>query len=356
MFRVPSRGLARVIGALGIAALVSAACGGTAAPSPATTAATAAPSVAATAAPSPTLKPVTLKVSHPDGGAHMPLFYARDKGIFAKYAITVELQALGGGAPSTAALIAGQTDIADTSGSTVLSAVAGGADLVVTGVLSPSYPYVLMASPDIKVAADLKGKTIVVKAIGDATDVATRLMIKKLGLVPDKDVTILAVNQDNARIAAVQSKQACCTPAQPQDRIALEDLGFKVAFDMSTLGLLNSQGSITAKRDWLAANKDVMQRFIDAVIAATAAAKKDKPGSIEVLKKQLDIKDDKIAGIVYDFFIGGLVPVYPTPAAEQFTDAKGLLGETNAKVAALDVTKIIDASYVKSAQDRGVGK
>ena len=276
MGQATSRGLIRVIAAVTSSALIAAACGGsTAAPSP-SAAATAAATTAATTAPSPTLRPVTLKVSHPDGGAHMPLFYARDKGIFAKYGLTVELNPLGGGAPSTAALIAGQVDIADTSGSTVLSAVAAGADLIVTGVLSPAYPYVLMASADIKTAADLKGKTIVVKAIGDATDVATRLMLKKLGLVPDKDVTILAVNQDNARIAAVQSKQACCTPAQPQDRIALEALGFKVAFDMSTLGLLNSQGSITAKRDWLAANKDVMQRFIDAIVTATAAAKKDR--------------------------------------------------------------------------------
>src|SRR2546428_11787438 len=102
---------------------------------PATTTAsrtvTPAATAAAAAAPSPTFKPVSLKVSHPDGGGHMPLFYARDKGIFTKYGLTVELQPLGGGAPSTAALITGQTDIADTSGSTVLSAVAGGADLVV---------------------------------------------------------------------------------------------------------------------------------------------------------------------------------------------------------------------------------
>jgi len=120
--------------ALGLVMIASACGGSTAAPAPAT----AAPSVAASAAPSPTFKPVSLKVSHPDGGGHMPLFYARDKGIFTKYGLTVELQPLGGGAPSTAALITGQTDIADTSGSTVLSAVAGGADLVVVGVLVPA--------------------------------------------------------------------------------------------------------------------------------------------------------------------------------------------------------------------------
>ena len=338
---------------LGVVMITSACGGGTAAPSPT---ATVAKSVAATTAPSPTLKPVSLKVSHPDGGGHMPLFYARDKGIFAKYGLTVELLPLGGGAPGTAALISGQIDIADTSGSTVLSAVAGGADLVVTAVLVPAYPYVLMVSPDVKTNADLKGKTIVVKAIGDATDVATRLMIKKIGLVPEKDVTILAVNQDNARIAVMTSKQACCTPAQPQDQLVLEPLGFHVLVDMSASGLLNSQGSITVKREYLAANKDVIQRFLDAVIEATAAAKKDRAGSLEVLKKQLDIKDDKIAIAVYDYFMGKVIPQYPTPSAEQFADAKALLGESNAKVLAVDATKFVDASFVKSSQDRGIGK
>ena len=52
----------------------------------------------------------------------MPLFYARDKGIFAKYGLTVTLQPLGGGAPGAAALLAGQVEIADSSGSTILSA------------------------------------------------------------------------------------------------------------------------------------------------------------------------------------------------------------------------------------------
>ena len=337
---------------LGLVLITSACGGGTAAPTPTATA----PSVAASAAPSPTFKPVSLKVSHPDGGGHVPLFYARDKGIFAKYGLTVELLPLGGGAPGTAALISGQIDIADTSGSTVLSAVAGGADLVVTAVLVPAYPYVMMVGPDIKTNADLKGKTIVVKAIGDATDVATRLTLKKIGLVPEKDVTILAVNQDNARIAVLTSKQACCTPAQPQDQLTLEPLGFHVLIDMSSSGLLNSQGAITVKREYLAANKDVMQRFLDAIIEATAAAKKDRAGSLEVLKKQLDIKDDKIAGAVYDYFMGKVVPQYPTPSAEQFADAKALLGESNAKVLAVDASKFVDASFVKSSQDRGVAK
>lgn len=338
--------------ALGLVMIASACGGSTSAPAPAT----AAPSVAASAAPSPTFKPVSLKVSHPDGGGHMPLFYARDKGIFTKYGLTVELQPLGGGAPSTAALITGQTDIADTSGSTVLSAVAGGADLVVVGVLVPAYPYVLMAGPDIKTNADLKGKTIVVKAIGDATDIATRLSLKKIGLTPEKDVTILAVNQDNARIAVMTSKQACCTPAQPQDQLILEPLGFHMLYDLASLGLLNSQGAITVKRDYLAANKDTVQRFVDAVIEATAAAKKDRAGSLDVVKKQLDIKDDKIAAAVYDYFMGKVVPQYPTPSADQFTDSKSILAESNAKILTVDAAKFVDASFVKSSQDRGIGK
>ena len=54
-----------------------------------------------------------LNVSYPDGGAHLPLFLARDKGIFAKYGLDVTLQGLGGGSVASAALIGGDIQIAE---------------------------------------------------------------------------------------------------------------------------------------------------------------------------------------------------------------------------------------------------
>jgi ABC-type dipeptide/oligopeptide/nickel transport system ATPase subunit len=144
-----------------------------------------------------------ISVSYPEGGAHLPLFYGRDKGIFVKYGLEVTLQGLGGGPVAAAALQAGDVQIVDITGSEVVGANAAGADILVLATLTPVYPYVFEVSKDIKAAADLKGKTIVVRAVGDATDIATRILLANQGLDPDKDVTILAAQQEGARMAAL---------------------------------------------------------------------------------------------------------------------------------------------------------
>lgn len=114
----------------------------------------------------------------------------------------------------------------------------------VSPMKTPFYPYVLEAPADVKTAQDLKGKGVAVRAVGDATDVAARVALQKLGLTPDKDVRILAVNTENARMAAVQAGQICCTVAQPQDQLQLEQRGYHMLFDFAKEGLPNAQGVI----------------------------------------------------------------------------------------------------------------
>src|SRR5216683_3282713 len=62
-----------------------------------------------------------ISVSYPEGGAHLPLFLARDTGIFAKYGLDVTLQGLGGGPVAMAALVGGDIQIADITGSEIVN-------------------------------------------------------------------------------------------------------------------------------------------------------------------------------------------------------------------------------------------
>jgi ABC-type nitrate/sulfonate/bicarbonate transport system substrate-binding protein len=87
-----------------------------------------------------TAAPATkIRVSYPEGGAHLPLFYARDKGIFAKNGLEVALQGLGGGPVAAAALQSGEIQIVDITGSEVVSADAAGADIIILATLTPVY-------------------------------------------------------------------------------------------------------------------------------------------------------------------------------------------------------------------------
>ncbi|MBV9135118.1 MAG: ABC transporter substrate-binding protein, partial [Chloroflexi bacterium] len=328
----------------------------TAAPA-APTAAPAAP----TAAPVPTVAPTPaqltkIAVSYPDGGAHLPLFIARDKGIFNKYGLDVDLRPLGGGSVATAALLGGDVQMVDITGSEIVTADAQDANVEVLATLTPSYPYVFEVSKDITTKEDLKGKTIAIRAVGDATDIATRVVLKKEGLDPDTDVTILAVEQPGARMAALQNGQICCTVAQVSDRLELEKAGFHVLFDLTTEGLPNAQGVIAAKQDYVKANPQVVQGFINALVEGIAVMKADKNAALPVLKEQLQLDDDTVASATYDFFAGSVVPSVPLAAPNQFADSISLLGEKNPKVVGLDISKYIDSSYVQKAVALGLDK
>jgi NitT/TauT family transport system substrate-binding protein len=297
-----------------------------------------------------------ISVSYPDGGAHLPLFIARDKGIFAKYGLDVTLQGLGGGPVASAALIGGDIQMADITGSEITNADANGADLLVLATLDPVYPYVFEVSPDIKTREDLIGKSIVIRAVGDATDIATRVLLKQQGIDPDRDVTILAVSQEGARMASLQTGQICCSVAQVSDRIPLENAGFHMLYDLTALGLPNAQGVIAAQRSYVAAHPDVIQNFTNALVESIALMKSDRAAALPVLKAQLSLDDDAVVAATYDFFAQDIVPRVPLPDPIQFADGIAILSEKNDKVIGFDVSNYIDASYVQKAVDLGLDK
>jgi NitT/TauT family transport system substrate-binding protein len=312
--------------------------------------------VAASVAPAVSGSATKIKVSYPEGGAHLPLFYARDKGIFAKNGLDVTLQGLGGGPVAAAALQSGEIQIVDITGSEVVSADAAGADIIILATLTPVYPYVFEVSQAISSKDDLKGKTIAVRASGDATDIATRVLLKKEGLDPDKDVTILAVQQEGARMASLMAGQICCTVAQVQDRVLLEKNNFHMLFDMTTLGIPNAQGVMAAKRAYAKDHPEVIQHFVDSLIESIARSKRDRAGSLPVLKAQLKLEDNAIVAATYDFFIGEVVPNVPTPTAAQFAEGISILSRQNDKLKGFDVAPFIDTSYLDNALKRGLDK
>ncbi len=344
----------------GVLAIVSAACGGTAAPSPSPSAS--ATKAAATATAAPTASPKALKkvvaaysnVSADDWVA----WYAFEKGFFKNEGLDVDLQSINGGAQTSAALLSNSIQIGQFGGSEALSAVAGGADLVVIGNMAPVYPYILYAQKTIKTPADLKGKKVGVSNIGGSSDIATRAALKQAGLDPVKDVQIVPVGSHANRTAALLNGSIDAGVDDPPEDGELVKAGLNPVIDLAAQKLPTANTGIIVQRSFLTSSKDVLQAYIDATVKARAAMAKDKDGAVAVLNKYFkkDLGND--AGRAFDFFIGGanaVTPVYPFPAVEQFAPAIDALSAANPKIKDVDLKKIVDTSFVQSAKDRKLG-
>jgi NitT/TauT family transport system substrate-binding protein len=345
---------------LAVLAIVATACGGgsgggtaaTTAPAAATTAPAGAASAAKTSRPCCTK--VISAYSNISADDWIP-WYAFEKGVFKENGLDVSLQSINGGAQTSAALLAGGIQIGQFGGSEALSAVAGGADLVVVANLAPVYPYKLYAQKGIKTIADLRGKKVGISNAGGSSDIATRAALKAAGLDPDKDVSIVAVGSHANRTAALLAGSIDAGVDDPPEDFELVKAGLVALADLAGQKLPAANTAVVMQRSYLNANKDTVQAYVDSLTIARLKMKGDKTGAIEVLKKYFKIDDQAALANAYDFFLNEVTTPYLFPETIQFKDASEILGKTNPNIKTVDIAKMLDRTFMQSAQDRKLG-
>jgi len=288
-------------------------------------------------------------------GDELPAWVALDGGFFSRNGLNVDAQLLSGGANTVAALLAGQVQFAQAGGSEALNATANGADLVVVATIAPVYPYIFEASSDIASVGDLVGKKVGVATFGGSADVATRVALRNAGINPDEDVTIIATGSAANRTAALLSGAIQGGMAGgPPDTLDLEAQGLHPLFDLAALKLPAANTAVIAQRGWVNANRDIVQRYVDSLVQATAFLKQNKPATVAILKKYYKSDDDAAMGAAFDFHAGEVVASLPFPRPEQFADAIAQLSVSNPRIRDVDLGRLLDPSFVQDAADRGL--
>ena len=83
--------------------------------------------------------------------------------------------------------------------------------------------------------------------------------------------------------------------------------------------------------------------------------KKDKAATLPVMQKLLNVTDQDALSQTYDYYVTAIFPIYPELTMDVWTYSRDDLAKTNPAVKGLDLTKVIDNSFVQSAKDRKVG-
>jgi NitT/TauT family transport system substrate-binding protein len=349
-----------------------AACGPTAAVSPTPTAntttapeATTAPAAANTTAPaaanttapaaakpSAGLTPVNVSLSQ-TSGSFLPNWVALDAGLYEKNGLAVT-QTVAESTSAMASLLSGQITFAESGGPELVNAVAGGADLVAVACLVPVYPYRLEAAPSITSPEDLRGTKIGITNFGSTIDIATRLCLSRMGLDPSSDVALVPLGSVSARTAALLSGQIAAGLSQPPDWLVLEAQGFHALFDMAAARLSTAVVSVIAQRSFVNGTREVVQRYVDALVQALAKEKSDREFTIGELRKLLNYDDPQGLAATYEYYSKEVHPELPYPDAAQLEEA--VRSAQNPQVRELKLDTLIDRSFVQSAADRGLQK
>ena len=285
-------------------------------------------------------------------GDKLAIFVAYEAGIFKANGLDVDPANVNGSQEAIATLLSGTATVGQFAAADALSAVAGGADLVIVGILTPVYPYRLFVRKGINTVADLKGKKIAVTDAGGATDIATRATLKRNGIDPDKDVDILSVGSHANRTAALLSGQVDAgVDDVPSDK-ALLAAGLTPLIDLAAAKVPAADSALVFQRSYVNAHRAEVQAYVDSMVQALAYARKNKDATVATLGKYFKSTDGPLMERTYSFFLDEVLPVYPFPTASLLGDAISVLSPKNPNIKTVDLTKLLDPAFVNSAQSR----
>jgi ABC-type nitrate/sulfonate/bicarbonate transport system substrate-binding protein len=214
-------------------------------------------------------------------------FLSLDAGLYRKHGLDVELVFIQSSTTSVSSVVAGDIQVANTSGGAVASAVVGGANLIMTACYINTLPYELVVQESVRSVEDLKGKSVGISRVGSASDVAARVLIKGLGLEPVKDVPIIQVGGPSERAAAFRTGRIVGFPLPPgtihlakgiPHRIMISTADFQKRFDFPYICSTTTKNYLTTKRD-------AVRRLTMALIEATHFLKTRKEETKKYIAK-----------------------------------------------------------------------
>lgn len=282
--------------------------------------------------------------------------YASEKGIYAKYGLDVRLVNIEGGDKATAALIAGQMDICQVAGPAVVNAVVAGADVVLIAGLVNTYAFYLITRPEIQTAADLQGKTVAISSPGGSTDAAMRLALQSLGLRPEQDVTIVSMNSESNRLAAMETGAIAGTVVGVPVQAKARELDYHKLVDVAALKIPFPNTTFATSHTFIKTHHDTALRFLQANIEAIATMKQDKAGAMAAIAKFMGLDGEKDTAALeeaYQQFVLGYLPDMPYPEAKGVqTILDGLIAK-NPAAAKITPADVIDTSLLDEITKSG---
>ena len=214
-------------------------------------------------------------------------YIAQDRKLYQKYGVEAESIFIPSSSTVINAIIGGSVKVGNGTGGAIASAAVAGASLVAVASFINTLPYELVVQETIKSAADLKGKSIGIARLGSASDVAARVLLRALGLEPDKDVAIIQGGSGAERVAAFRGGRIAGFPSPPGVIHLARGIPHRVIISTNDLAkrLPFPYVCVTTTKSYLASNRDTVRRIVMALIEATHFFKTRKEESKRLLAK-----------------------------------------------------------------------
>jgi len=239
--------------------------------------------------------------------AFIPLDVGVAEGIFAKYGLDVDITAFGGDAKLQQGLASGSTDFGLGSGPGMAFAVKGSPVVAVAAFAGPPRNISVIVGEDspIHKVADLKGKLIGVTTAGSLTDWLVHRLASAEGWGKD-GVRTAALGPFETQLAAMKTHQIDGMMVATEAGYLLEEKHEgRIIVGMEKYAPKFHTHVVFARKELVAKNPDLVNRFLKGFFASIAFMKANKEKTDEIAVKALG-ETPTVASRTYDYEISML--------------------------------------------------
>ena len=285
-------------------------------------------------------------------GEFSQAYIAQKKGFFEKNGLAVELIYFQGGSQVIQAMLGGDVPLTVTAGPEGVVAKLQGADIALLSANNPTMFFTLFVSPEIKNAADLKGKKAGVSRFGSSSDICIRYIFKSAGLA-EGDVTIVQIGDNPSRLAALKTNAIQATVFTTPNTVRARKAGFVPLIDAYKLGLKFHGSGIAASGAFLRDHRPIVEQFFKGFLEGVAYAKTQKQESLRLIREFLKLKDQDEVEETYQVIIQQIQPRKPYPLKEGVETVLRNIESTVPKAKTASAQELIDETVLRRLDQSG---
>lgn len=253
---------------------------------------------------------VRIGTPSPSSIAILQIKIAELKGFFRDEGIQVEIVQMR--VPvSMVALTTKEIDYATAAGTLLVSAVRGLPLRVVMYFLRTPL-HVLNAKPEIRTMAELKGKTVGIGGIGEATDPMLRGMLRRAKIDPEKEIKVLQVSGSGSRFAALTAGLMDAAVLPPPYNLQAEAQGYRRLMSVAEVPEILDGTVALPPPTGLGVNVEKLQnspaqvkKIIRALLKSQNFIRSQKPETTKIISEWLKLDQSMAAG-AYDMYVGAM--------------------------------------------------
>jgi ABC-type nitrate/sulfonate/bicarbonate transport system substrate-binding protein len=284
-------------------------------------------------------------------GVMSAIWVAQEEGLFRKHGLDLELIHIPSTSRAIQSMLSGEIHYTTADALNSIQAVGAGADLVMFCAGINRFVFSIMARPDIKRAADLKGKKIGITRIGSSTHTAVLHVVNKAGLGPN-DYALLQLGEVPNILTTLLAGQIDAGALSPPTNSRGKKAGLHELVNLGVDGPAYPSTVIASTRAYVKANPNNTRRLVRALGEGLHIFKTNRQLGIKAIQKYARLQDTDILDDTYNQFRDAFDAI-PYVNRAGINSLLASLGEKDAKIRQLRFDDVADMRFVAEIDKEG---